>query len=67
MITVTKINDRDIIVNCEHIELIETTPDTILTLSSGRQVIVLDTPEEIVKKTVAYKRHIYMQPKTITT
>lgn len=58
MITVTKINDRDIIVNCDLIELIETTPDTTLTMTTGKKIIVLDTVDEILNKVVSYKGRI---------
>ena len=55
MITLTKINDRDIVVNCDTIELIETTPDTTITTTTGRKIIVLDTVDEIINKVVAFK------------
>ena len=58
MITVTKINDRDIVVNCDLIELIETTPDTTITTTTGRKIIVLDTVDEVLNKVVAYKARI---------
>ena len=58
MITVTKINDRDIVVNCDLIELIESTPDTTLTTTTGRKIIVLDTVDEILAKVVTYKGRI---------
>ena len=58
MITVTKINDRDIVVNCDLIELIESTPDTTLTMTTGRKIIVLDTVDEILQKVVAHKGRI---------
>ena len=58
MITVTKINDRDIIVNCDLIEVIETTHDTTLTTTTGKKIIVLDTVEEILQKVVEYKGRI---------
>jgi flagellar protein FlbD len=58
MITVTKINDRDIIVNCDLIELIESTPDTTLTTTTGKKILVRDTVEEVLDKVVAYKGRI---------
>ena len=58
MITVTKINDRDVVVNCDLIELIEKTPDTTLTMTTGKKIIVLDTVEDILNKVVAYKGRI---------
>ncbi|MCL1843927.1 MAG: flagellar FlbD family protein [Defluviitaleaceae bacterium] len=58
MITVTKINDRDIVVNCDLVEMIESTPDTTLTMTTGRKIIVLDTVDEVLDKVVAYKGRI---------
>ena len=58
MITVTKINDRDIVVNCDLIELIETTPDTTITMTTGRKIIVLEKVDEVLDKVVAYKGRI---------
>lgn len=58
MITVTKINDRDIVVNCDLIEMIESTPDTTLTTTTGRKIIVLDSVEEVVNKVIAYKGRV---------
>ena len=58
MITVTKINDRDIVVNCDLIELIETTPDTTITTTTGRKIIVLESVDEILEKVVAFKGRI---------
>ena len=58
MITVTKINDRDIVVNCDLIELIESTPDTTLTMTTQKKIIVLDTVDEVLEKVIAYKGRI---------
>jgi len=58
MITVTKINDRDIVVNCDLIVQIETTPDTILTMTTGAKVTVRDTVDEIIDKVVAFKGRV---------
>ncbi|MCL2223879.1 MAG: flagellar FlbD family protein [Defluviitaleaceae bacterium] len=58
MIAVTKINDRDIIVNCDLIELIESTPDTTLTTTTGKKILVRETVEEVLDKVVAYKGRI---------
>lgn len=58
MITVRKIGDRDLVVNCDLIEMIESTPDTILTTTTGRKITVLDTVEEILDKVVVYKGRI---------
>ncbi|MCL2577870.1 MAG: flagellar FlbD family protein [Defluviitaleaceae bacterium] len=58
MISVTKFNDRDIIVNCDLIELIESTPDTTLTTTTGKKILVRETVDEVLEKVVAYKGRI---------
>ena len=55
MITVTKINDKEIIINTDHIEMVETTPDTTITMTTGRKIIVLEPLDEIMERIKAYK------------
>lgn len=59
MITVNRINGKDIIVNAELIEFIETTPDTIITTTTGKKLFVKDTPQEVIEKVIEYRRKIF--------
>ncbi len=59
MIEVKRINGRDLIINAELIEFIEVTPDTIISMSTGKKIIVKDTPEEVIKKVLEYRREIF--------
>ncbi|MGL4344522.1 MAG: flagellar FlbD family protein [Cellulosilyticaceae bacterium] len=59
MINVTKLNGIEITVNAELIEMIEQTPDTIMTLTTGKKLIVSETKEEIINKVITYKQHIH--------
>jgi flagellar protein FlbD len=63
MITVTKLNDRELTINCELIECVEKTPDTSITMTTGRKILVKETVEEVVERTVAYKQQIHLQVK----
>ena len=56
MISITKLNNQEMIINCDLIELIESTPDTTITMTTGRKVIIRESVEEILEKIVAYKR-----------
>jgi len=58
VILVTRINDRDVLVNSDQIELIEEAPDTTITTITGKKVIVRDTVDEILDKVIAYKQRI---------
>jgi flagellar protein FlbD len=59
VIPLRRLNNQPIIVNCDLIESIESTPDSVVTLVSGNKLIVRDTLDEIRKKVVDFKREIY--------
>ena len=59
MITITRLNDKEIVLNCELIELVEANPDTTITTTTGRKLIVKESVEEIVAATKKYKREIH--------
>lgn len=58
MVTLTRLNERPVVVNAELIKLIESTPDTLITLINGDHILVRETVEEIVEKAVEYARRI---------
>jgi flagellar protein FlbD len=58
MIKVTHLNEDTFYVNCELIEQMEETPDTVLTMLSGRKLLVAESAEDIIKLTVEYKQKI---------
>ena len=59
MIELTKLNDSKLTVNAEIIELVEETPNTVVTLTTGRKLIVKETREEVTDLVISYKRAIY--------
>jgi len=59
VIPLRRLNNQPIIVNCDLIESIESTPDSVVTLTSGNKLIVRDSLDEIRKKVVDFKRQIY--------
>ncbi|KLE15034.1 flagellar FlbD family protein [Clostridium sp. C8] len=58
MIKVTGMNNKEIILNADHIEKIEEVPETLITLTNGKKYIVLESVEEIVEKVIRYKNKI---------
>ncbi len=58
MIEIKKLNDQVIILNADLIEFIESTPDTMITLSTGRRIVVKDSVDEVVDKVLEYRRGI---------
>ena len=59
MITLTRLNDKELVINCDLIELIEANPDTVITTTTNRKLIVKESVEEIVALTKKYKKEIY--------
>jgi len=58
MISVTRIHGETLVINAELIESVEATPDTMVTLTTGRKILVLDRMDEIVDKVMAYRQRI---------
>ena len=59
MIKVTRLKSQEeFVLNAELIETIEETPDTVITLTSGRKLIVEDPMDQIVRKIMDYRRAI---------
>ena len=58
MITLTRLNEIEFYLNPDHIELIEETPDTVISLSNGRKFVVLESADQIVEKMIDYRRRI---------
>jgi flagellar protein FlbD len=59
MIYVTRLNHKPILLNCDLIECVETTPDTVISLTTGQKLMVLEEPEEIVTRVLRYRRSIH--------
>lgn len=59
MIDVTGMNHEEFILNADHIEKVETVPETIITLTNGKKYIVLEELEEVKRKVIEYKRQIF--------
>jgi len=59
MIKVTRVNKvEQFYVNADKIEFIEETPDTILSLESGKKVMVMESAEEVLTRIIAYRRRV---------
>ena len=62
MIPVRLLNGSTLYINSDLVESVTSTPDTIITLTSGRKIVASSRPEEIVDAVVAYRRRIQHRP-----
>ncbi len=62
MIWATRLDGREFVINAEEIETVEATPDTVITLVSGRKQIVRESPDELVGRVLEYRRKLRTYP-----
>ncbi|MBS5793561.1 MAG: flagellar FlbD family protein [Lachnospirales bacterium] len=58
MIVLTKLNDVEIVVNSDYIEIMQEAPDTTITLTTGRKIIVKEAVDDIIDKIITYKKSL---------
>jgi flagellar protein FlbD len=54
LIALTQLNGACVYVNCSLIETFERTPDTVITLTTGKKLIVRESPEEVIDRVVEF-------------
>lgn len=63
MIKLTRLNGTNFFLNCELIETLEATPDTVISTINGKKLVVSESIEEIVEKVIQYKGKIRLYGK----
>ncbi len=61
MIRLSRFNGSSFILNCELIETIEETPDSVITTINGKKFVVAESAEEIVLKVIEYKNRLSLK------
>ena len=59
MITVTRLNGKELMINPDMIMHIEDTPDTVITISDTKKFVVIEKSEEIKRRIIEFKKEIY--------
>ena len=59
MIEVTKINGVKVLINPDLIELVEETPDTVVSFTTGRKIIVKESRQDIKTLVKSYRKDIF--------
>jgi flagellar protein FlbD len=66
MIRLQRLNKEEFILNADYIETLEATPDTVITLSNGKKLMVKNNIEDIVNQVIAYRRNCNQLIKVIS-
>lgn len=67
MIKVTRLNGKSYNINALYIEMVESNPDTTITLSNGKKLVVKESEQEILQSIHSYYKSISMfgRPETM--
>ena len=58
MISLTRLNNKEIIINAGLIKYIESTPDTLITLITNDKIMVKEDKQQICEKVIEYYRNL---------
>jgi flagellar protein FlbD len=58
MIHLTRLDGRDLVINADMIATVERTPDTMLTLVNGVNLMVTQSVDAVVDLVISYRRRI---------
>ena len=60
MIEVTRFNDTTFLINADLIETVEETPDTVLTLTTGRKFVIKENAQTVRNRVIDYKHKSFL-------
>ena len=58
MIELTRLNNRKLVINSDLIESVEETPDTVITLTTGKKIIVKENRQEVRNLVILFRQEI---------
>ena len=61
MIEVTKLNDQKVLINPDLIEFVQETPDTVISFTTGRKIIVKESRQEVNNLVKSYRKELFAE------
>ncbi len=58
MVCVSRLNGKAFFINPHLVEFIEETPDTVITLTNGKKIVVEETASLVVERIIDYRMQI---------
>jgi flagellar protein FlbD len=58
MITLHRLNDSEVVLNSQHIQTVEKTPDTVILMTDGKRFVVKESVEEVVDRVIDFNSKI---------
>jgi flagellar protein FlbD len=66
MIRLTRLNKVPLVLNADLIEHVEVTPDTVIALTTGQKLVVMESADEVIEKVIEFRRLIANRPQLVT-
>jgi flagellar protein FlbD len=67
VIRLTRLNKTSFYLNAELVEQVEKTPDTVITLTTGNNIVVRESVEEVVDEIIGYRQKANERPRKINS
>lgn len=61
MIWLTRLNGKKFVLNCDLIKFVESTPDTVITLTEGEKFLVKEDVETVIQSTLEYRQKVFRE------
>lgn len=65
MITVTHLKGEKIVLNADLIESLEATPDTVITLTTGKKIVVRESVPDVARMVEEYTRGTRVRSRSV--
>ena len=65
VISVSRLGGKVFYVNPDLIEIMEETPDTVVTMTNGTKYVVSESADELIGKIIGFRREIYCNLPTV--
>jgi flagellar protein FlbD len=62
MIRLKRLNGFEFVLNGDLIKMIEATPDTMITLTSGEKLLVKESVDEVIEKATNFWKRVHQEP-----
>lgn len=59
MIRLSRLNGKSFVLNCDLIQTLESTPDTVITLRDGEKLMVREPVDEVIRLAVEFRKRLF--------
>lgn len=62
MIEVTRLDGSQVIVNSDLIEFVEANPDTVITMTTSKKMVVRESKSELMRRVIDFRQRVLSHP-----